>query len=75
MTKIQKIVSLAAAFTLMIGLSACQLDGTNVEEERVTEFTMTLEDGSVVPCIKHSSYYGIDCNWDKVSRPDSLPTP
>jgi hypothetical protein len=68
MTKIQKAVTVAAAFVMMIGLSACQLDGTDVPENRVSEFVVTLEDGTKVPCVKHKDFYGIDCNWDKATR-------
>lgn len=73
MTKVQRVIGLVAAFILMIGLSACALDGEEVNESRVSEFVLTLEDGTKVPCVKHKDFYGIDCNWDKAIRPTPSP--
>jgi hypothetical protein len=67
--KWQKLVALTGTFVLLIGLSACALDGEEVEENKVSEFVLTLEDGTKVPCVKHKDFYGIDCNWDKATRP------
>lgn len=75
MTKIQKVIGLAAAFTLMIGLSACTpVNGAQYNTEKTQEFTMTMNDGTVVPCIKHTDFYGFTCNFDKAERV-SVPKP
>lgn len=69
MTKTQKLIALAASAVLMVGLSACAPgDGGQVSPGGVREFTIILNDGTAVPCIKVDAYYGIDCNWDKAVR-------
>jgi hypothetical protein len=69
MTKTKKFLALAASAALVVGLSACAPgDGGQVSPGGVREFTVTLDDGTTVPCIKVDSYYGIDCNWDKAVR-------
>ena len=71
MTKLQKIIGLAAAFILMVGLSACSENGTVYNADKTYEFTMTMNDGTVVPCIKHKDFYGFACNFDKAVRPNT----
>lgn len=68
MTKIQKIIALASAAVLMLGLSACSTDGRQFSPGATIEFTANLDDGTEVPCIKVDGLYGIDCNWDKAVR-------
>lgn len=75
MNKWQKLVALAGAFVLMVGLSACGLNGQDVPSDQVAEFVLTLDDGTKVPCIKHEHYRGIDCNWNRATRPTPVPTP
>lgn len=72
MTKLQKIIGLAAAFVLMVGLSACGTDGQDFQQEDVSEFVLTLDDGTKVPCVKIKAWDGIDCNWDKATRTPAI---
>jgi hypothetical protein len=72
MNKKQKLLAIASSAVLMIGLSACAPgDGDSVSPGSVREFTVILNDGTAVPCIKVSAYYGIDCNWGKAVRSNS----
>jgi hypothetical protein len=70
----KKLITAVAAFILMVGLSACSEDGTQYNSHSTYEFTMTMNDGTVVPCIKHRDIYGIACNFDKAVR-SNTPTP
>ena len=66
MTKLQKIIGLAAAFVLMVGLSACTVP--DKKSDQISEFTVTLSDNTVVPCFKITGYDGPVCNFDKAVR-------
>lgn len=72
MTKLQRIIAVAAAFVLMVGLSACNVPDKSAEQ--ISEFTVTLQDGTEVPCIKVHGYDGVECNFDKAVR-SNAPTP
>lgn len=66
MTKLQKLIGIAAAFVLMVGLSACSVPPKGAED--ISEFTVTLSDKTVVPCFKIDGYHGYVCNFDKAVR-------
>lgn len=77
MTKLQRAIAVAAAFVLAIGLSACGTavtDGATIPTHETDEFTVTLKDGTQVPCFRLDMIYGFDCNFDKAVR-SNAPTP
>ena len=76
MTKIQKAITVVAAFVLMIGLSACgsMYEVPDKGSDDISEFTVTLADQTEVPCFKIDGYKGIVCNFDKAVR-SNAPTP
>ena len=77
MTTVQRAIAVAAAFVLAIGLSACGTavtDGVNIPVQEIDEFTVTLKDGTQVPCFRLEMIYGFDCNFDKAVR-SNAPTP
>lgn len=72
MNKLQRVIAVAAAFVLMVGLSACGVSDKGPGD--ISEFTVTLSDGTEVPCLKVHNYDGYECNFDKAVRSNS-PTP
>jgi hypothetical protein len=72
MNKLTKLAFLGLALVSMLGLSACTSDGKTFPDGEVRQFTVTLDDGTQVPCIKVKDLYGIDCNWDKAQRVKSV---
>lgn len=68
MTRLTKLAFLGLALVAMLGLSACSSDGKTFTTGEVRQFTITLDDGTQVPCVKVADLYGIDCNWDKAER-------
>lgn len=65
MTKLQKLIGIAAAFTLMVGLSACSLEEASVENNggqgNFDEFVYHHSNGFSANCVKQDR--GLTCDW------------
>lgn len=72
MPRLYKVIALAFTFVLMLGLSACAVPDKAPTD--ISEFSVTLADGTEVPCFKIRGYDGYECNFDKAVR-SNKPSP
>lgn len=75
MSKFTKIAFVGLMFVSMLGLSACYPDSYQTGSgDGLREFTITTEDGRIVPCVGIG--HGIDCDWSKAKVPTyTTPSP